>query len=172
MATTILDGDKLDAALLALCAGTPLLRQALDRALFLADMTTYAERGHALTDMGYVRGKAGPAPENLDASLRLLVAQGRLKRTEEHAHGHSMVSYLSIEPYDLGSLAEAEIELLATVGGFVRGRREPALSRLLVDETVGSFAIGEEIPYDCAWELLPFESPVRERRDVRDLAFA
>lgn len=172
MDTTILDDDRLDAAVLALCAGSPLLRQALDRGLFLADMATFAETGAALTGSTYVRAAKGPTSLDLDAALRLLVAQGRLKRTEEYAYGYLMVSFLSIEPYDLRALSEAEIELLATVGRHVRGGREPAMARLLVDETVGSFAQGEEIPYDTAWELLPFEAPIRERQGIREPAYA
>lgn len=172
MDTTILDDDRLDAAVLALCAGAPLLRQALDRGLFLADMATFAETGSALTGSTYVRGAKGPASLDLNAALRLLVAQGRLKRSEEHSYGHVQVSFLSIEPYDLRALSEAEIELLGTVGRYVRGGREPTMARLLVDETVGFFAQGEEIPYDSAWELLPFEAPAGERQGMREPTFA
>lgn len=172
MDTTILDDDRLDAAVLALCAGSPLLRQALDRGLFLADMATFAETGAALTGSTYVRAAKGPGSLDLDAALRLLVAQGRLKRTEERRYGLVLVCFLSIEPYDLRALSEAEIELLATVGRHVRGGHEPTMARLLVDETVGSFAQGEEIPYDSAWELLPFEPTILDRPGMREPAFA
>lgn len=154
----ILDGDKLDAAILALCSSTELSRGALDRALFLADMAGFAETGRPITGSSYLRGRNGPVSADLDAAIRLLVAQGRLKRDAIESYGQAVVSYLSIEPYDLGALSEDEIETLGSVGSHVRGRRDARWARLLVDETVGSFALGEAIPYDCAWELVPFET--------------
>lgn len=154
---TILDGDKLDAAILALCSSTELSRQALDRGLYLADMVRFIDVGHPLTGTTYVRQQAGPVPQDVASATRLLVAQGRLKRTESFHYGIHHVTFLSIEPFDLGSLSEREVELLGAIGRFVRGGRDAAFSELMVDETVGHFGIGEEIPYPTAYWLVPVE---------------
>jgi uncharacterized phage-associated protein len=168
-----LDREKLKDAILVIASRCPpaeLGNVKLHKALYFADMLFFLREGRPLTGVQYIKQKFGPVARHLTAMVGELVAEGRLKVTEEEYYGLLKKSYLPTAKHEPAHLSKQEVSLLHDMADFVRGSSAKEISEFSHNAAWEAADLGEVIPYFTALRLLPVEVSDSDRQWALDSA--
>lgn len=151
--TITFDMKKLEEAVHYICdnvvAQDRLGQVKLNKILYYADMTSFAETGRSITGATYVKQFRGPVPTQVMPAIDLLEREGRMKV--------SHVSVFDAKKREFETAGETDTKL------FERGEidRLNAMIRLVCDHTAPEIS---ELSHTLAWhaadigEVMPYES--------------
>ena len=154
-----LDREKFKAVVHYLCrhAGDDFGRIKLHKALYFADMLYFIDTARPLTGVDYVKQQFGPTARHLKWALDELAKDGKLSVSRESYFGLPKDRFQSLKEPETNRLSEEERRLLNDTLHFVGNYSATAISELSHNEAWYAFSIGEVIPYDTAYWLVPTE---------------
>jgi len=153
------DREKFKAVVHYLChhAGSDFGRVKLHKALYFADMLHFIDHGSALTGVDYVKQQFGPTARYLKWALDELKSESKLRISKENYFGLPKYNFESVRDPDANELSREDRSLLDGILEFVRNHSATALSELSHNEAWHAFEIGDVIPYETAYWLVPVE---------------
>lgn len=153
------DKEKFKAVVHYLCrhAGDDFGRIKLHKALYFADMLHFIDTAHPLTGVDYVKQQFGPTARHLKWALDELAKDGKLGVSRENYFGLPKDVFRSFKEPETNLLSENERRLLDETLRFVSNYSATAISELSHNEAWHAFGIGECIPYETAYWLVPTE---------------
>ncbi|MBX9910929.1 MAG: SocA family protein [Beijerinckiaceae bacterium] len=132
-------------------------RVKLHKALYFADMMHFIDHGSALTGVDYVKQQFGPTARHLKWALDELRSEAKLRISKENYFGLPKDHFESVRDPDSNELSFADRGLLDGILEFVRNHSATALSEISHNEAWQAFEIGDVIPYETAYWLVPTE---------------
>lgn len=153
------DREKFKAVVHYLCrhAGDDFGRIKLHKALYFADMLNFVDKNEPLTGVGYVKQQFGPTARHLKWALDELVRNGSLRVAQDDYFGLPKYVFQSLREPTSNRLSGNDRALLDEVLKFIGSQSATAISELSHNEAWHAFAIGDEIPYETAYWLIPVE---------------
>jgi hypothetical protein len=110
-----------------------------------------------LTGADYLRQPFGPTARQLSACLQELAEEGKLELKETTYFGIPKFEFTPRAPCETNLLSASEMQLLDEISDFVRGRSAKPISELSHSAAWSAFGIGDVIPYETAYWLVPTE---------------
>lgn len=155
----VFDPEKFKAVVHYLChhAGDDMGRVKLHKALYFADMVHFIDQGRPLTGVDYQKQQFGPTARHLKWALDALSNENAIEVSKEDYFGLPKYRFKSNSTPGANALSNAEHALLDEVIAFTRNHNATALSEISHNEAWQAFAIGDVIPYETAYWLIPTE---------------
>lgn len=155
----VFDRDKFKAAIHYLChhADRDFGRIKRHKALYFADMVHFIGVARPLTGVEYVKQQFGPTARHLKWALDELTRENKLFIVPEDYFGLGKDSFHSSKEPATNLLSEKEQRLLDETLRFIANFSATAISELSHNEAWHAFRIGDVIPYETAYWLVPTE---------------
>jgi hypothetical protein len=123
----------------------------LNKVLFRADFTAYAQWGKPVTGVEYFALENGPAPRPMKKLLRLMEDEGAIAIREKDYFGHEQHRVIPLRSPDLSGFSKEEMNLLFLLIQHYWGRSGTSLSNESHEFLGWSLAkLEETIPYPVA----------------------
>jgi len=153
------DREKFKAAVHYLChnAGNDFGRIKLHKALYFADMLHFIGTARPLTGVDYVKQQFGPTARHLKWSLDELAREDKLSVVREDYFGLGKDRFHSLREPATNLLSEKERWLLDETLRFIANFGATGISELSHNDAWHAFQIGDVIPYETAYWLVPTE---------------
>ena len=129
----------------------------LHKVLYFADMLHFIEHGAPLTGVDYVKQKFGPVARHLKWALDQLTSEGKISITVQSYFGFPKFDFAVHQPCESNSLSHDEKNLLDEVVRFVADHNATSISELSHNEAWEAVDLGDVIPYETAYWLVPME---------------
>jgi Protein of unknown function (DUF4065) len=139
------------------CEPADLGKVKLHKILYFADMLAFLDEFKPLTGVEYQKQAFGPVAKHLTWAIDELAKQGRLCVTKREYFGFTKLDFVSIQLAPSHRLTNREVELLQGVIGFVCAKTATEISELSHNAAWHRARLGETIPYESAFGLIPVE---------------
>lgn len=129
----------------------------LHKALYFADMLHFIDSARPLTGVDYVKQQYGPTARYLKWALDELEKDGKLAVDRQDYFGFPKDRFRTLRQPATNLLSENETRLLDDTLRFIGNYSATAISELSHNEAWHAFGIGDVIPYETAYWLVPTE---------------
>lgn len=156
----LLDRDKLLDLVHWICAhcdSRELGRVKLHKILYFAEMFAYLDRGSSITGQEFIKQKFGPTSRHLAWSLDKLSKLGRIEIKKRNYFGYEKFDFVSNANPATNRLSEYELTIVQDIIEFVTQKTSREISEISHHEPWELVKIGESIPYESAFLMLPVE---------------
>ena len=129
----------------------------LHKVLYFADMLHFIEHSVPLTGVDYIKQKFGPTARHLTWAVDQLTSEGKISVTVQNYFGFPKFDFVVHQQCESNSLSHDEKALLDEVVRFVADHNATSISELSHNDAWEAVNMGDTIPYETAYWLIPTE---------------
>jgi hypothetical protein len=122
----------------------------LNKALWVADIRAFVERGVPITGERYVKRQFGPVPYSILSIVKELEREGKIVVRQTESFGNPKTDYIALKRPDFSAFSSEEISLIDDAIDFVCHRHTAMGISDKTHDAIWKLAeLGEDIPYEA-----------------------